>query len=113
MVKNEGGRAYFDFGVFAYEDGDYGDAEANLKQALKFEPENPLYNHYLGKTYLPVSRLRHLCRKRPAPEAQSLLHGPPSPTPAIQGGTRSIIPLPPADHIPYSGTPSPFLSKER
>ena len=55
-AEEEGGRAYFDFGVFAYEDGDYGDAEENLKQALEFEPENPLYNHYMGKTYLKMER---------------------------------------------------------
>lgn len=54
--EEEGGRAYFDFGVFAYEDGAYGDAEENFQQALEFDPENPFYNHYLGKTYLKMER---------------------------------------------------------
>ena len=51
------GRVYYDFGVFAYEDGDYAGAELNLKKALSFEPGNPYYNHYLGKTYLKTERL--------------------------------------------------------
>ncbi len=51
-----GGRAYYDFGVFAYEDGDYEDAEKNLKKALEFDPDNPFYNHYLGRTYLKMER---------------------------------------------------------
>ncbi len=51
-----GGRAYYDFGVFAYEDGDYEDAEKNLKKALEFDPDDPFYNHYLGKTYLKMER---------------------------------------------------------
>ena len=50
------GRAYYDFGVFAYEDGDYKGAENNLKIALEFEPDNPFYNHYLGKTCLKTER---------------------------------------------------------
>ena len=52
----EEGRAYYDFGVFAYEDGDYEDAEKNLKKALEFDPANAFYNHYLGKTYLKMER---------------------------------------------------------
>ncbi len=51
-----GGRAYYDFGVFAYEDGDYEDAEKNLKKALEFDPDNPFYNQYLGRTYLKMER---------------------------------------------------------
>ncbi|GBC61341.1 hypothetical protein DENIS_2301 [Desulfonema ishimotonii] len=50
------GRAYYDFGVFDYEEGNYTDAEKNFKIALGFEPENPFYNHYLGKTYLKTAR---------------------------------------------------------
>ena len=51
-----GGQAYFDFGVFAYEDGDYEDAERNFGKALEFDPDNPLYNHYMGKAYLKMER---------------------------------------------------------
>ncbi len=52
----EQGNAYYDFGVFAYEDGDYEGAEENLKKALTFNPDNPFYNHYLGKIYLKTER---------------------------------------------------------
>lgn len=52
----EAGQAYYDFGVFAYEDGDYEGAEKNLKKALEYNPDNPFYNHYLGKTYLKTER---------------------------------------------------------
>ncbi|MFC1892089.1 tetratricopeptide repeat protein, partial [Thermodesulfobacteriota bacterium] len=55
-AEEDGGRAYFDFGVFAYEDGDYDDAEKNLKKAYDINPENPLYSHYLGKTYVKLER---------------------------------------------------------
>ena len=50
------GRAYYDFGVFSYEDGNYEDAERNFKNALQFDPANPLYNHYLGKNYIRTGR---------------------------------------------------------
>jgi tetratricopeptide (TPR) repeat protein len=52
----ETGRAFFDFGVFSYEDGDYTDAEGNFKKALESNPDNPLYYQYLGKTYLKMAR---------------------------------------------------------
>lgn len=52
----EEGRAYFDFGVFAFEEGDLKDAETNLKIALSLSPDNPYYHHYLGKTYLKMGR---------------------------------------------------------
>jgi len=55
-AEEERGRAYYDFGVFAYEDGDYEDAEKNLKKALEFNPDNPFYNHHLGRTYLKMER---------------------------------------------------------
>ncbi len=50
------GRAYYDAGVFAYEDGDYARAEAQLKKAVSIEPQNPYILHYLGKTYLATGR---------------------------------------------------------
>ena len=53
---DERGGVYYDFGVFAFEDGDYEDAEGNFKKALEFNPDNPYYNHYLGKTYLKIER---------------------------------------------------------
>ncbi|MEE8397356.1 MAG: surface lipoprotein assembly modifier [Desulfobacterales bacterium] len=62
----EPGRAYYDFGVFAYEDGDYEDAESNFTKALSFDVDNAFYNHFLGKTYQKMKRhaeaMRHLAR---------------------------------------------------
>ena len=55
-AEEEGGRAYYDFGIFAYEDKEYEDAEKNFKKALEFSPNNPFYNHYLGKVYLKTGR---------------------------------------------------------
>lgn len=52
----EPGSAYYDFGVFAYEDEDYEDAEANFLKALSFNAENAFYNHFLGKTYQKMKR---------------------------------------------------------
>ena len=52
----EAGRIYYDLGVFAYEDGDYVEAEKNLKKAFAADPKNPFYNHYLGRTYIKMER---------------------------------------------------------
>ena len=52
----EAGRAFYDLGVFAYDDGDYEEAEKNLKAALTAMPDNAFYNHYMGKTYLRMER---------------------------------------------------------
>jgi len=52
----EDGEYYYKSGLFAYEDGDYEEAEKNLKKALGFDPNNPFYNHFLGKTYLKTER---------------------------------------------------------
>ncbi len=54
----EDGRAYYDLGVFAFENGDYRAAGINLEAALKLEPGNPYYNHFMGKTYLQTERYR-------------------------------------------------------
>lgn len=50
------GRAYYDFGVFAYEDGDYAEAADHFRVALEFQPENPAFHHYLGRTLLARKR---------------------------------------------------------
>ncbi len=55
-AAGEKGRAYYDFGVFAFEEGDYASAENNLKIALELAPDNPFYSHWLGKTYLQTER---------------------------------------------------------
>jgi tetratricopeptide (TPR) repeat protein len=54
-AEQEGGQGYFDLGVFAYEDGDYKSAESHFKKALEFNPDNPFYNHFMGKTYLKTA----------------------------------------------------------
>jgi Tfp pilus assembly protein PilF len=46
------GRAYFDLGVFAFEEGDYQNAISNFEQAIKLNPKDPEFHHYMGKTYL-------------------------------------------------------------
>lgn len=52
----EAGRPYYDLGVFAYEDGDFAAAEKNLKKALQSNPDDPFYNHYMGRTYMKLER---------------------------------------------------------
>lgn len=52
----EDGDYYYKSGVFAYEDGDYEEAEKNLKKALDFNPNNPLYNYFLGKICLKTEQ---------------------------------------------------------
>lgn len=51
------GRAYYDFGVFAYEDENFAEAADYFRMALEFEPENPAYRHYLGRTDFREGRL--------------------------------------------------------
>lgn len=58
LYAEKPGAAYYDFGVFAYEDGDFEDALQNLKKALTYAPYDPETNHYLGKTYLKLERYK-------------------------------------------------------
>ncbi len=55
-LARESGQAYFDLGVFAYEDKDYQGAEANFRKALSLNPDNPGYAYYLGKTLMEMER---------------------------------------------------------
>lgn len=55
-AAQENGEAYYDFGVFSFEDKDYENAEKNFKKALELSPDNPYYNHFLGKTYLETKQ---------------------------------------------------------
>ncbi len=50
------GAAFYDFGVFALEDNDFEGAEQHFKKAVAADPQNPLYQYYLGKTYLKTKR---------------------------------------------------------
>ena len=52
----ETGSAFYDEGIFAYEDGRYQAAEAAFKKALASDPNSPSANHYLGKTYIKMER---------------------------------------------------------
>ena len=56
VSAQETGSAFYDEGVFAYEDGDYKAAEAAFRKVLTWDPNNPSANHYLGKTYLKMGR---------------------------------------------------------
>ncbi|QTA80518.1 DUF560 [Desulfonema limicola] len=56
--QEDQGRFYYDIGIFAYEDEDYNEAESNFLKAVSFNPENPAYNHYLGKTYMKMERFQ-------------------------------------------------------
>ncbi len=80
-AQEEKGRAYYDFGVFAYEDGDYEDAEKNFEKALALNPDNPFCNHYLGRTYLKTDRY---------PEARSCFEKAWNRDPEIPGLTYDI-----------------------
>jgi len=46
----------FDMGVFAYSDNDYENALTNFNRALAFQPNNPFYIQYLGKTFLAMDQ---------------------------------------------------------
>jgi Tfp pilus assembly protein PilF len=48
----ESAGGYYDLGVFAYEDGNFQEAEGYFKKALDVDPENPVYLHYLGRVKL-------------------------------------------------------------
>ncbi|MBN1106062.1 MAG: tetratricopeptide repeat protein [Deltaproteobacteria bacterium] len=54
--QDDPGQVYYDSGVFAYEDGDFEVAEKHLKKALSLNPDQPAFNHYLGRTYLKTGR---------------------------------------------------------
>jgi tetratricopeptide (TPR) repeat protein len=44
--------ACFDMGVFAFGEKDYQSAIDSFKRALMYQPDNPYYIHFLGKSYL-------------------------------------------------------------
>ena len=44
--------AYFDMGVFAFGEENYTIAIDNFKHALRYQPDNPYYIHFLGKAYM-------------------------------------------------------------
>jgi Flp pilus assembly protein TadD len=54
--ESDSGRSYYDLGVFAYEEGNYEDAETQLRNALALNPKSALYHHYLGKTHMKMER---------------------------------------------------------
>jgi len=50
------GNGLFDMGVFAFGERDLKSALENFKAALKYEPKNPFYLHFIGKTYMELER---------------------------------------------------------
>jgi Tfp pilus assembly protein PilF len=56
VQAQEAGSTYYDLGIFAYEDGNYMEAEIHFKKALKADSGNPSYNHYMGKTYIKMDQ---------------------------------------------------------
>jgi len=57
-VAESKGAAYYNFGIFAYEEGDYEGAEKNFNKALEMDPKNPDYHHYLGKTRIQTEHFK-------------------------------------------------------
>ncbi|KPA10498.1 membrane protein containing DUF560 [Candidatus Magnetomorum sp. HK-1] len=55
-LQIEAGRAFFDMGIFAFEDGMYEAAKDNFTKALAKNPHNPFYLQYAGKTYLKLEK---------------------------------------------------------
>ena len=54
LADEEKGRTYYDFGVYAFEEGQYDVAAGHFKKALSLNPDNPYYHHFLGKAYLNI-----------------------------------------------------------
>ena len=50
------GNVYYDFGVFALDEGNLNEAEKYFLQAMSKEPDNPYCNQFLGKTYFQMGR---------------------------------------------------------
>jgi len=50
--------AFYDEGIFAYEDGNYNIAETAFQKALDLDPQNPYANHFLGKTYIKMEQYK-------------------------------------------------------
>ena len=55
-LAGETAGGYYDLGVFAYEDGNFQEAEGHFKKALNIDPENPAYLHYLGRVYIETGK---------------------------------------------------------
>ena len=50
------GQVHYDLGVFALDEGNFVAAEKYFSDAIRQEPDNPYYHHYLGKTFLETKR---------------------------------------------------------
>jgi len=48
--------AFYDEGIFAYEDGNYQAAATAFQKVLDSNPEDPTANHFLGKTYVMMEQ---------------------------------------------------------
>jgi len=56
VSAKEWGRKNYDLGIFFLEKGNYESALHNFQKALKLNPDNPLYLHQLGKTYIQLKK---------------------------------------------------------
>lgn len=56
--KSISGRAYFDLGVFAFEEGDYQNAISNFEQAIQLNSDEAEFHHYMGKSYLETKEYK-------------------------------------------------------
>lgn len=57
VFAGENAQNYYGMGVFAYEEGNYAEAEQFLTKAVKMDPENARAHFYLGQTYFKQKRL--------------------------------------------------------
>ena len=62
IAEFQKGGAYYDLGVFAFEDKKYEEAQDYLTKALTHMPNDPFCHFYIGRTYLEIDNLS-LARK--------------------------------------------------
>lgn len=56
--KKRKGDVYSSQGLCAYRSGNFNEAEGYFLKALALDPDNPSFNHYMGKTYMEMERYK-------------------------------------------------------